>query len=109
MLYRAAELYAGRHAVADGPAVLTYAQLGERVGGLVAGLRARVGPGERVALLDRNSLRSLEVHYACAALGAILVPLNTRLAAREIAQIYTETEPVLTLASEGFRALVPLV
>jgi long-chain acyl-CoA synthetase len=107
VLYRAAELYAGRHAVTDGPATLTYARLGERVGGLVAGLRERVGPGDRIVLLDRNSLRSLEVHYAAAALGAILVPLNTRLAAREIAQIHAQTEPVLTLASDAFAALVP--
>ena len=58
-------------------------------------------------LLDRNSLRSLEVHYACAALGAVLVPLNTRLAAREIARISAETEPVLTFASDRFAELVP--
>jgi acyl-CoA synthetase (AMP-forming)/AMP-acid ligase II len=107
VLYRAAELYADRHAVSDGPAALTYRQLGERVGGLVAGLQGRVNPGDRVLLLDRNSLRSLEVHYACAALGAILVPLNTRLAALEIARIHAETEPVLTFAADTFAALVP--
>jgi acyl-CoA synthetase (AMP-forming)/AMP-acid ligase II len=107
VLYRAAELYAGRHAVSDGPATLTYGELGARVGGLVAALRERVGPGDRVLLLDRNSLRSLEVHYACAALEAILVPLNTRLAAREIARIHAETEPVLALASDAFAALLP--
>jgi long-chain acyl-CoA synthetase len=107
VLHRAAELYGDRLAVADGPTALTYRQLGERVGGLAAGLRARVAPGDRVALLDRNSLRSLEIHYACAALGAILVPLNTRLAAHEIAQIHAQTQPVLTLASERFAALVP--
>jgi acyl-CoA synthetase (AMP-forming)/AMP-acid ligase II len=107
VLGRAAELYAGRHAVSDGPAALTYGQLAERVGGLVAGLRERVGPGDRVLLLDRNSLRALEVHYACAALGAILVPLNTRLAAAEIARIAAETEPALTFAGDRFAGLVP--
>lgn len=73
----------------------------------MAALRDRVAPGERVLLLDRNSLRSLEVHYACAALGAVLVPLNTRLAAPEIVRIQAETEPVLTFASDAFAALVP--
>jgi long-chain acyl-CoA synthetase len=107
VLYRAAEVYAGRHAVCDGALTLTYGQLGRRVGGLVAALRDRVAPGERVLLLDRNSVRSLEVHYACAALGAILVPLNTRLAAPEIARIHAETEPVVTFASDAFSALVP--
>jgi long-chain acyl-CoA synthetase len=107
VLHRAAELYSGRHAVSDGSLHLTYGQLGARVGALAAVLRDRVAPGERVLLLDRNSLRSLEVHYACAALGAILVPLNTRLAALEIARIHAETEPVLTFASDTFSALVP--
>lgn len=107
VLHRATQLYGDRLAVSDGRSALTYRQLGERVGGLVAGLRDRVAPGDRVALLDRNSVRALEINFACAALGAILVPLNTRLAAREIADIAAETEPTLFLASDAFGHLVP--
>ena len=77
------------------------------MGGLVAGLRDLVAPGDRIALLDRNSLRALEISFACAALGAILVPLNTRLAAREIEAIAAETEPALFLASDALAHLVP--
>src|SRR5271170_1760899 len=98
VLHRATQLYGDRLAVSDGHSTLTYRRLGERVGALVAGLGDRVAPGDRVVLVDRNSLRALEIHFACATLGAILVPLNTRLAAREIAEIAAETEPVLFLA-----------
>ena len=107
VLNRATQLYGDRLAVSDGRSALTYRRLGERVGALVAGLRDRVAPGDRVALVDRNSLRVLEMNFACAALGAILVPLNTRLAAREIAVIAAETEPVLFLASDAFAHLLP--
>src|ERR1700677_3486174 len=107
VLHRATQLYGDRLAVSDGRSVLTYRQLGERVGALVAGLRGRVARGDRVALVDRNSVRALELNFACAALGAILVPLNTRLAAREIAEIAGETEPALFLASDAFAHLLP--
>jgi long-chain acyl-CoA synthetase len=107
VLRRATRLYGDRLAVSDGRTALTYHQLGDRVGALAAGLRDRVAPGERVVLLDRNSPRALELNFACAALGAILVPVNTRLAAREIAHIVAETEPVLAIAGDAFAHLVP--
>jgi long-chain acyl-CoA synthetase len=107
VLDRATELYGDRRAVSDGATALTYRELGARVDGLAASLSERVQPGDRVVLLERNSLRALEIHYACAALGAILVPLNTRLAAPEIAHIVAETAPVLTLAADSFVPLLP--
>jgi long-chain acyl-CoA synthetase len=107
VLDRATELYGNRRAVSDGAVSLTYRQVGDRVGALVARLRDRVRPGDRVILLERNSFRALEVHYACAALGAILVPLNTRLAAPEVEHIAAQTEPVLTLAGERFASFIP--
>jgi long-chain acyl-CoA synthetase len=107
VLHRATQLHGDRLAVSDGRSDLTYRRLGERVGALVAGLRDRVARGDRVVLVDRNSLRALELNFACAALGAILVPLNTRLAAREIAEIAAETDPALILASDAFAHLLP--
>jgi len=55
---------------------------------LAAALRQNnVRPGDRVAILARNSFRYLEVNFACVMVGAILVPLNVRLAKSEIAAI----------------------
>jgi long-chain acyl-CoA synthetase len=103
VLMRAASLFADRIAVEDGAVTLTYGALAARVAALAAGLARRgVNPGDRVALLDRNSFRTMELHFACAALGAVLVPLNVRLARPEIQRVLAQTEPVLVFAPASF-------
>jgi long-chain acyl-CoA synthetase len=72
---------------------LSYRALGERVNKLVMGLRALgVKPGERVALYLLNSPAFLETVFACFELGAVVVPLNTRLAADELVFIINDAE-----------------
>jgi len=46
-----------------------------------------VAPGERLAILDRNSLEYLVVYHAAAVIGAVLQPLNRHLVPRELAAI----------------------
>ncbi len=107
VLVRAALLFAGRIAVEDGAVTLTYGALAVRVAALAASLARRgVKPGERIALLDRNSFRTMEVHFACAALGAVLVPLNVRLARLEVERVLAQTEPVLVFAPASFTASI---
>lgn len=65
---------------------ITYAVLHARVLRLAHALRARgVRRGDRVAYLGPNHPAFLETFFAAGALGAVFVPLNTRLAAPEIA------------------------
>ncbi|GAA2403489.1 long-chain fatty acid--CoA ligase [Actinomadura vinacea] len=65
---------------------LAYADLDERVTRLAHGLRSLgVRRGDRVAYLGPNHPSFLETLFAAGALGAVFVPLNTRLAAPEIA------------------------
>jgi long-chain acyl-CoA synthetase len=107
VLTRAASLFADRIAVEDGAVTLTYGALAARVAALAGGLAQRgVKTGDRVALLDRNSFRTMELHFACAALGAVLVPLNVRLARLEIGRVLAATEPVLVFAPESFAASI---
>ena len=61
-----------------------------------------VGSGDRIALLGYNSPLYLLLLFACARLGAILVPLNWRLAAPEHAAILANAEPKLLLHDAGF-------
>ncbi|MFE9344848.1 acyl-CoA synthetase [Streptomyces olivaceus] len=64
----------------------TYRELHERVLRLAHALRALgVVRGDRVAHLGPNQPAFLETLFAAGALGAVLVPLNTRLAAPELA------------------------
>jgi fatty-acyl-CoA synthase len=79
-LERSAQVWADRPAVVSGKETFTYAQHHERVRRLAGALRSLgVEPGDRVATLLPNVHAMLELHYAVPGIGAVLVPLNTRL------------------------------
>ena len=81
-------MYPGKTAVVHGDRSYTYAEFELRVRRLAAGLLAAgVGPGDRVAFLSPNTPPLLEAHYGVPAAGAVLVAINTRLAAGEVAYI----------------------
>ncbi len=61
----------------------TYAQLNQRVEQLAVRLAAVGKAGDRIAVLAWNGPRFIDLIYACAASGRILVPLNARLAPAE--------------------------
>ncbi len=88
----------------DHPAVvfegeeISYSSLHEGVRNRARWLLGRgVGRGERVALLAPNEPAFIETLLACARIGAILVPLNTRLTAEEIAYQVDHCSPVIGL------------
>src|SRR5690606_19553647 len=73
-------------AVVCGPVRRSYAELAERIDQLASAFEQRgVSRGDRVAYLGVNAPEFLETLFAVTSLGAIFVPLNTRLAAGEIA------------------------
>lgn len=72
-------------AVIEGELSLSYAQLANRINKLANALRALdVQKGSRVAYLGNNHSAFLETLFACGGIGAIFVPLNTRLTPREL-------------------------
>lgn len=60
-------------------------------------LRHGCKPGDRVAVLARNSVRQVMLHFACGRAGLIYVPLNWRLSAAELSQLIAMAEPSLLL------------
>ncbi len=75
----------GKVALIGGGHEITYEKLDEKVNQLAHALRDRgIAKGDRVAYLGENHPAFLEVFYATTELGAIFVPLNTRLAAPEL-------------------------
>jgi fatty-acyl-CoA synthase len=87
-LLRSASVWRDRPAVRDGERTLTYAELLAEVEAVAGGLAAAgVGPGDRVAVMLPNVTELLALHYAVPGLGAVIVPLNTRLAAGELGWI----------------------
>ena len=81
---------------------VTWAQIHERVGGLAAALRERgVRAGDRVAIMMTNRPEFLEMMFAANAIGAIVVPVNFRLAPDEIAYILTDSGASLLVVEEA--------
>lgn len=82
---------------------LTYGELYERVCRLAWGLRGLgVRRGDRVAYLGANHPAFLEVLFAAGSLGAVFVPLNTRLAGPELAYCLADSgATVLVVAPES--------
>ena len=71
----------------------TWSETADRVARLAGGLKqAGLQPGDRVAILALNSDRYLELMYAIPWLGAVMVPVNTRLAPPEIRYILEDSE-----------------
>ena len=106
MTERLALLYGPREALVEGELRLSYAALGERVQRVARALaRSGVGPGSRVATLLLDGVAMVELCLATARLGAIIVPLNWRLADRELAYILDDAAPRLLFVHERFQVL----
>ncbi len=87
-LKAAAREQRGKIALRCGPNTLSYEQLFETSERLAATLLARgIGRGEAFAAQGDNSLDLLLLYYAAARLGAVFVPINQELSAREVAYI----------------------
>ena len=77
---------------------LTYAALDARAGAAAAMLAARgIGEGDRVAILCRNRIELFELLFACARIGAILVPLSWRMPAAELDLLIADCAPALLI------------
>jgi fatty-acyl-CoA synthase len=64
-----------------------------------------VGPGDRVAVIAHNHPRTLALLFACARLGAMLAPLNWRLAPPELQWIVDDAAPAVLFTDESAPAL----
>ena len=86
---------------------VTWAECYERAVQVAAGLAAEgVGPGDRVAFLDRNGIEFFEVFFGCALLGAVSVAVNWRLAPAEMAAIIEDAGAALLFYGPDYEAAV---
>jgi fatty-acyl-CoA synthase len=84
-LHRRRQKSGPKAALISGAGTLSYTELADRTDRLANALRDRgVAKGDRVAYLGENHSSFVETFFACGLLGAIFVPLNTRLAAPEL-------------------------
>src|SRR6267154_5412457 len=90
---------------------LTYAAFAARIAAAARGLKSELGidRGDRVAILSLNHPDYLVLLYACARLGAMLVPLNWRLAVPEQVFILSDASVKALVVEDAFAAVIPPV
>lgn len=91
-----------------GEEVIAFGELAARsdkVAGALAGQGVR--PGDRIAILALSGPVFFELLFGCAKAGAIMVPINSRLSAREVGEILTDAEPALLVVDDALARLVP--
>ncbi len=83
---------------------ISYGTLAGRVARLAVMLRRNLGiePGDRIAFLGYNSPEFIDLLFACARVGAIVVPLNWRLTAAEHLYILGDCAPSAILVEPEF-------
>src|SRR5262245_10342125 len=107
ILEHAERCFGERPAVIEGERRASYGELAGRVRARAREWRdLGIRRSDRVAILDWNTGAFLESYFAAAGLGAILNPLNHRLAAPELAAILADSGARLVVASRGFASLV---
>ncbi|HKT58328.1 MAG TPA: long-chain fatty acid--CoA ligase, partial [Microbacterium sp.] len=103
---RRREKSAGDVAIIHGARELRYEEFAERIDLLARSLHERgVVKGDRVAFLGNNHPDFLTTLFACGAVGAIFVPLNTRLAPRELEYMLEDSGARVLIVHEQLREL----
>lgn len=107
LLQRTGRLFASNIAIRDAEGDLSWATYLDRIS-RAAGMLQTLGlkPGERFAILCRNSVRQAELIYAGYWLGAIPVPINYRLAPAEISLVLEDAECRLIAIEDGFAGML---
>lgn len=103
----AEQQYPGETAVVCGDLRFTYAQFADRASRLAGALRsAGIAAGDRVGFLSTNCHRMLEAYYGVLTADAVLLPLNYRLSADELAHILNDSEATVLFLEQEFLPLV---
>lgn len=90
-------------AIVAGGERLSFVDLAERARSFGRGLlEAGIRPGDRVAVWSADCIEWLIARWAIPAVGAVLVPINTRFRTEEIRFILQQSEAAALIMSPGF-------
>ena len=102
-LHRSAQVFGDRVGVIDGATRFTYAAFLDRCLRFAGALRtAGIHAGDRVAVLSGNTHVMLAAHYAVPFAGAVLVALNTRATASDVAYVLGHSGASLLIHGDDF-------
>lgn len=80
---------------------VSYRDLDRRIASVASGLKERgLKAGDRIVLFLNNGVEVVELFYAAFSLGAIVVPVTTRLTSHELQYICSDSRP-FAIAFEG--------
>lgn len=106
-LHRNARMYPGRTALGFETSTRDWRDTVQRISRTAAAFRSLgVSEGDRVAILSLNNDVYVEAVYAALWAGAVFVPLNCRLAPRELQRVLRDCEPRLLLVDACGEALL---
>jgi len=108
LIDRNAAFAPGKDAIRLGGSALSYSAFAQRIAAAACALKSELGVtrGDRVAILSFNHPDYLVLLYACARLGAMLVPLNWRLAVPEQAFILRDASVKALVVEQAFAAVI---
>src|SRR5471032_515850 len=109
LIERNAAFTPGKAAIIFEDEALSYRAFFDRIEATARVLKAEfgVGRGDRVAILSLNRPDYLVLLYACARLGAMLVPLNWRLAVAEQLFILSDASVKVLALEQAFAEVLP--
>ncbi|MFQ5439007.1 MAG: class I adenylate-forming enzyme family protein, partial [Paracoccaceae bacterium] len=83
---------------------VSYGDFARQIGALAGVLHHRLGirRGDRIAYLGQNHPDMLALLFACARLGAILMPMNWRLHRRELEQMLDDCGPSVLISDKTY-------
>ena len=108
LIERNAAFAPDKPAIRFGGTTLSYAAFAERIAAAARALKSQlgIGRGDRVAILSLNHPDYLVLLYACARLGAMLVPLNWRLAVPEQVFILSDASVKALVVQKALEAVI---
>ena len=111
LLARNARKYPLKEAIIENNVSLTYAEVDEVVNRIASALaRLEISQGDKVILYIPNTKEFVFSYFAVVRLGAIVVPVNVRLATEEVRYIIQHCEAKMVIAHEAtYKELESLV
>ncbi|MGA0570041.1 class I adenylate-forming enzyme family protein [Variovorax sp. VNK109] len=102
-LNSSASLYPDRIAIVDGDRRMSYAELDKAARDLAHGLQSLgIGRRQQVAIWMTNSIDWVVSWMACAHVGAVVVPINTRYKADEVEYILRQSDAVALIMMDRY-------
>ncbi len=104
---RGAALHAARTALRYRGTAFSYGDLDKRSNQIAQGLRTLgIQSGDRIAMLDKNSSEQFDVLFGASKAQAVGVPVNWRLAPREIALVLNDARASVLFAGAEYLATI---